>query len=533
VSETAGAAPGPPSDDRWAGLSAAVDRIEQQLGQLAGGGVVANDQRLAELWDRFTLLEEKATRTATEVAELGRQAEHAVSTWPELKSELVALQAAVGRLTEMVQPVIDEGPEHVLAVLAAIQDRLDHAEQAESLGNVPLQLEMLGATTSDIRMRLEHFEGLADAAGRREALPGGQAERDQELRAALDSMAAFQAEQAEALARAMVATTREHSARIDQFDKVLAGWIEDVEGAAAKVGTSTATALAGLQSAVEALTATTRSAGANTAAAGQQGALNAMEAAMEAAIEAAMEAAIERAERATRTALATAAQDTQTAIVSAADSVQAAVARAAMEANERDAQNVMTRTTDAVRIAEAVERAAQATVDAVVAGLTEQVRTLAKAIKMAAPDPDDAVRVLRAELVGTRLALRAGARYLAEDVSTKAARRDTELRAAVEDLTHQVSSLAQSAGEGGTDVDDTFRRRLEQDLDADLDLLSQRIEALADIVGRSLEVRDDGSRDGVATDVSDRLGRLRDAAAGVSDAVRAEAQRRRDRRDDS
>jgi hypothetical protein len=70
-------------------------------------------------------------------------------------------------------------------------------------------------------------------------------------------------------------------------------------------------------------------------------------------------------------------------------------------------------------------------------------------------------------------------------------------------------------------------------LDADLDGLGDRVEALATIIGAALEAQSGAGgvggadRDRTPSDVGDQLARLRDAALGVGQAVRAEARRRR------
>jgi hypothetical protein len=83
-------------------------------------------------------------------------------------------------------------------------------------------------------------------------------------------------------------------------------------------------------------------------------------------------------------------------------------------------------------------------------------------------------------------------------------------------------------------------RSLGGQIDRDLDEIGQRIATLASVVEQSLSLREavgepstrpaSAATPRPAAETADRLARLRDAAASVSEAVRAEAQRRRARR---
>jgi chromosome segregation ATPase len=454
----------------------------------------ATDHGLGELLGRFAILEEKAARTADQVADLGRQAGQGAGGSAELRSELDALRNSVGRLTEVTQS--GEHLDEVVALLAGIQDRLDRPDPTGALGAVPQQVEMLGATASDIRMRLDGLEGLTDAVALLEALHSGQAERDKQLGAEresiaglvkgladkvaattaattasiaaqaslsaeltqkLDAVAAFQAEQAEALAHALATVARDQSARIEQFNEGLAGWAEDIEAAAMAAGSSTTTAIAALDR---------------------------------------RQAVLEEGLRFIATRLeALATRETP----EVPDSGEAAADLAAKVGEILPAAM-------ASSLAQLVQ-AHRADVEQLQFTAVETIRAAAdETLQRAASNPSPV-----ADLGPLTLAVQQAVASATESAIGR-----------VGDAAE--AAISRTAEAARATVASLVAR------DADLGLPGQRIEAPPDIVGRSLEVHDDGTRDRVAADVTKRLGRLREAAAGVSDAMRAEAHRRRNRR---
>jgi hypothetical protein len=134
---------------------------------------------------------------------------------------------------------------------------------------------------------------------------------------------------------------------------------------------------------------------------------------------------------------------------------------------------------------------------------------------------------------------------MARDATVWAVRQDLEkLGTAIDTLEGRFGGDVNTAQQPVIEALQRLGQRLEGQLTALAGTLEPALTALADLT-RRVEVLNDAvtgvrarlddqderwSRERVAADVSDRLSKLRDAAAGVGDAVRTEAQRRRGRR---
>jgi hypothetical protein len=134
---------------------------------------------------------------------------------------------------------------------------------------------------------------------------------------------------------------------------------------------------------------------------------------------------------------------------------------------------------------------------------------------------------------------------MARDATVWAVRQDLEkLGTAIDTLEARFGGDVNTAQQPVIEALQRLGQRLEGQLTALAGTLEPALTALADLT-RRVEVLNDAvtgvrarlddqderwSRERVAADVSDRLSKLRDAAAGVGDAVRTEAQRRRGRR---
>jgi len=473
-------------EDSAASVVEAIERLERRVGQLAqqlnAGPNAETDRRLAELLRRFSRLEDEVARNAAQVTDLNHPAagsEHSGGSASEeldqivrqLASEVTAVRSGVAKLSEQVHADTAGRLDRILEALDTVQAGVDASAVAPALAAVPVQIEALGATAGEIRMRLDIVEELADRiADVRTALASDVAG----IGATLTSVAESQTH--------VVTSVAEVNHNVAALSSSLAGL--------GGLGPDLAQRLTNLGSQLDVIdqrVSETAGAVAGSLRAELVGARLALRAAV-AEQAAAIETSALARDQELRSALAEELTRQIAAVARAADEVAASAREATSEARRDDA--------DARR----AEAAARAQLEASSAAHQAALEQIGQQLEQLATD--DRLSVVTATLSEGQSALRAGLRALADRLESLVLAEPASPAEVAEALTEVLpETLAQLIASARSDADDAQM--------AAVDIIRQDLIALATTM-KSVS-------DATARTLADEAGRLASAAADAAE----------------